>query len=75
MYTHGNGCNGWGGISLEECKAHCSNNDMPPGCSPRPVKCSFIHYTARANGEWCHLADANCGIKEANANLYQKLGK
>ena len=76
VYTAvGGGCNGWGGISLEECQAHCSNNDMPPGCSPRQVKCAFIHYTPRPNGKWCHLAEADCGVKEADADLYQKFGK
>ena len=75
LYTHGNGCNGWKGISLEECQAHCSNNDMPPGCTPSQVECSFIHYTARTYGKWCHLAEANCGAKQADSNLYQKIGK
>ena len=68
IYTKmGNGCDGWKGISLEECKFKCSQNAIPNEACPRQnVQCSYVHYTKK----WgCHLADITCKPKKGNARF------
>ena len=58
-YTGKTYCDGWSGISLEECQAKCTRNEVPNAKCPRQgVKCRFVHYTHGTN--WCHLADDTC---------------
>ena len=59
-------CDGWSGISLEECQAKCSKNEVPnANCPRRGVKCKYVHYNRPS--KWCHLADDTCNpVKGAN---------
>ena len=64
-------CDGWRGISLEECKAKCTNNEVPNSKCPRQhVRCSFVQHSS-----WgCHLADNTCEPK-VSKNSYTLLRK
>ena len=56
-YTGSASCDGWKGISLEECKSKCTKNELPSSKCPRQgVECVYAGHSA-----WgCHLADATC---------------
>ena len=69
-------CDGWSGISLEECQAKCSRNEVPNAKCPRQgVKCKYVHYNRAA--KWCHLADSTCNpVKGASKyTVTRKNGK
>ena len=58
-YTASKSCNGWAGISLDECKQKCTNNEVPnDSCPGKGGQCKFVQYYP--NTKWCHLADASC---------------
>ena len=57
-YKRNSDCQGWKGISLAECKAKCTNNEIPSQCPRQGVKCAFIHYIHDRGG--CQLADDSC---------------
>ena len=68
VYTAaGSSCDGWKGITLEECKAKCTNNEVPNSECPRQsVKCAFVRYTRN----WgCHLADDSCKPIQGDARF------
>ena len=51
-------CDGWKGISLDDCKLKCIRNAMPSGkCPIKNAQCSYVHYK---HGWGCHLADNTC---------------
>ena len=58
-------CNGWRGISLGQCKSHCTNNDLPSGCTDEGKRCKYVRYTQST--KLCHLLKS--GIK---LGLYQR---
>ena len=71
-YTGTDVCDGWQGISLEECKAKCTNNEIPNDECPRKnVKCSFVQYNHNLG---CHLADESCKPTKGDSR-YSLLGK
>ena len=58
-YTGNTKCDGWNGITLEECKVKCTNNEVPNDACPRQdVKCIYISYNYVTS--WCHLGDEAC---------------
>ena len=64
-FTGGHVCDGWKGISLEECKAKCTNNEVPNDKCPRQnVNCEFVHYYHTT--KWCHLGDSTCKPTRTN---------
>ena len=67
-YTGSASCDGWKGISLEECKAKCSRNEVPNKACPRQgVECMYVAYKST----WgCHLADATCKPKKKDGSNY-----
>ena len=69
-----NYCNGWKGISLEECKTKCTINEVPNiQCLRQGVQCAYIQY----NHDWgCQLADKTCNPIRADPkyNLIRKQG-
>ena len=68
-YTGKTYCDGWSGISLEECQAKCTRNEVPNAKCPRQgVKCKFVHYTHGTN--WCHLADDTMQPCERSQQIY-----
>ena len=76
-FTGGRVCDGWKGISLEECKAKCTNNEVPNDKCPRQnVNCEFMQYYHPT--KWCHLGDSTCKpTKKGNAHrtLLKKEGE
>ena len=71
----GDGCNGWGGISLEQCKRHCDNNDAPNLCQQKICEYVIYYHDNNVNtGAWCHLADSTCiaEVDIENGAVYQK---
>ena len=66
-------CNGWAGISLDQCKEKCTNNEVPNDSCPRKgAKCAYVHYYPAT--KWCHLADDTCAlVNKGSGNIaYQK---
>ena len=60
-YIHNTKCNGWSGITLEECKTHCDNNETPIGCPTNT--CNYvIYYTDRVFPRRCFLASELCKL-------------
>ena len=52
-------CDGWHGVSIEECKKKCENNEIPnTQCPRRTARCAYALYTHAS--QWCHLADESC---------------
>ena len=65
-------CDGWAGISLEECEAKCTNNDAPSvKCPGQKVPCEFVQYYYPT--KWCHLGDSTC--KPTKTKTHHKLLK
>ena len=59
LYTARSGdCDGWEGISLSQCEAKCTQNEVPSKCQQNGVKCKYFQYNTAT--KWCHLADATC---------------
>ena len=73
-FTGGRVCDGWKGISLEECKAKCTNNEVPNDKCPRQnVNCEFMQYYHPT--KWCHLGDGSCKpTKTKKANTLMRKG-
>ena len=74
-FTGTNDCDGWGGVSLNQCKEYCNNNAIPSGCTGDHMKnkrCSYIHYDIK--GKWCHLIDSSCK-PSYDVQLYEKIEK
>ena len=64
-------CDGWRGISLDECEQHCTNNDLPTGCKDEGKQCEYVQY--RPNPGWCHLVDASVKFELAlDGSIYEK---
>ena len=75
--THG--CDGWQYISLADCKAKCTRNELPNSRCPRQgVKCAYVIYSPQTTDqkEWCYLADETCNpIKaEKDSSIFKKQG-
>jgi hypothetical protein len=51
-------CNGWSGISIEDCKQKCLKNEIPENCtlSKSDPECHLIEY--QQNGGWCQLGES-----------------
>ena len=60
-------CDGWKGISLDECKLKCTQNAIPSdGCPRQNVQCAYVLY----NPGWgCHLADKTCRPQKGDAKF------
>ena len=67
MYTLNDGkCNGWNGVSLDQCKDKCWKNELPTGCTPSKPH-PQCHFVVWLNSSICHLASA-CTVKDTRAN-------
>ena len=71
-------CDGWSGISYEECKKRCKQNELPSSCKNHPdVKvplsgCGFASWTKQTS--WCHLIGNDCEMLESSDhNVWEKL--
>ena len=73
----GDGCNGWSGISLEQCKIHCDNNDTPNNCQQKVCEFVIYFHNNNVNRAWCHLADSTCvaEVDNKNSDVYKKIHK
>jgi len=72
-YTGKSTCDGFPGITEQECIDKCTRNELPVGCSGLKTSyCAYaIHYKA-GNG-WCHLASSECKPQDKKgASLYKK---
>lgn len=69
-YTGRKSCDGWKGISLEDCKVKCELNELPNSdclLARRSHRCKYVYY----NESWgCHLANEDC--KPINAGVASK---
>eukprot|EP00729_Bicosta_minor_P015121 gene15121-8000_t len=57
-YKKNTGCNGWSGQTLQQCHAHCAQNDVASGCTAvhgDRVCTAFEHYEHTG---WCHVFSA-----------------
>ena len=75
-YTGNATCDGWGGITLNECKVKCNNNEVPSATCPRQnVTCVYVYYS-NYKTSWCHLGDDACLPLKPNANgiVFKKRG-
>ena len=73
VYTYSGDCNGWSGISLEECKDKCTRNEIPNTKCPRQgVECLYLLH----NNWGCHLADYTCNpVGGMEYTVLRKQGK
>ena len=83
LYTsNGNSCDGWSGLTMDQCKGKCTKNEVPDtSCSPE--KCAYVEYDKTiATESMCHLADGTCKpiraktsfskiVKKAGANKHK----
>jgi len=62
-YRASSGCDGWQGVTPEECMRKCTFNEVPNQSCPQHVKdatCQLIKYNKKKSG-WCQLGAAvNC---------------
>ena len=64
-------CDGWNGLSWEECQMKCTNNELPSGsCAAGGAVCNYISYTH--GGGWCHLAETCTPTADYRVALYRK---
>ena len=64
-------CKGWRGISLSQCKSHCTNNDLPSGCKDEGKRCEYVRYVLST--KWCHFVQS--GVKlglDKRGTIYEK---
>lgn len=59
-YNTGVGCDGWGGITQEQCAQRCVGNQRAPNC-PQKICVAAVFYKSTG---WCHLYD-ECSQLEA----------
>lgn len=59
-YNKGVGCDGWGGLSQEQCAQRCAGNQQAPNC-PQKICVAAAFYK---DSGWCHLYD-ECSQMEA----------
>ena len=74
-YTGNATCDGWNGITLHECKAKCTNNEIPSATCPRQnVTCVYVDYDYTTS--WCHLGDDECLPMKSDPNgaVFKKQG-
>ena len=59
------------GITLDECKSHCTNNDLPSGCKDEGKRCEYARYVQST--KLCHLVESGVklGLFE-RGNIYEK---
>ena len=72
VYTFklGDGCDGWGGITLADCEAHCTGDNIASNCSSAPLgACAGFRYYTESG--WCHLFES-CEPK--NATMIEECG-
>ena len=62
-------CNGWSGISIEECKKKCLRNEIPDNCTPSIAnpKCQFIQYVQ--SSQWCHHGEQCTKFEELSGHI------
>ena len=70
-------CDGWSGISYEDCKRHCVKNELPSSCKNHPdisVPLSGCTYaTWYKSTQWCHLSGNNCNMFQTTTdNVWEK---
>ena len=67
-------CNGWKGITEEQCKLKCDGNEMPAGCSGKKT---CIYYLYNAFDKLCRLADTGCKVEPtgSGSSFYRKMGQ
>jgi len=73
-YTGKSSCDGWSGVSLDECQAKCTRNELPnPSCPRHDIKCAYVHYYPPT--KWCHLGDNTCkpSLKGSAGNTLYKM--
>ena len=51
-------CNGWKGVTLRECEARCTQNEVPINCQQQGIKCKYVQFNTADNS--CHLGDFRC---------------
>ena len=71
-------CDGWSGISYEECKKRCKQNELPSSCKNHPdvrvplSGCGFASWNIQSG--WCHLIGNDCEMLESSdRNIWEKL--
>ena len=74
-YTDTNGCQGWSDITLQQCQAKCTANDVPDGCTGIPPQdCKYVFVTQTT----CHLANSSCEPQKKPGSqtvMFTKTGK
>ena len=79
QYTKFNGCDGWKGTSLEECKKHCDSNNKPDGCGNNGEVCQYVVWDNNTDHQgWCQLANQECKAIETEKKTLitlKKIGK
>lgn len=72
-YKNNAGCDGWSGLTLQQCQEHCARNDVASGCTAvhgDSLCTAFVHY--ELNG-WCHVLSAcNSLLNEDTAMTYKR---
>ena len=63
LYTKTGGrCNGWIGLSYEDCKRKCANNEIPASCTTSTTLpsegCAYAMHSASTG--LCHLSGNDC---------------
>ena len=55
-------CDGWGGITLEQCIDYCISNEVAPGCEERQAgtTCAGARFWSASWGTHCHLSTDFC---------------
>ena len=73
-YTGDSSCDGWAGVSLEECKMYCSENAIPTDQCPKQKQvCSYFKYNRVSQN--CHLCDSSMVLLDSpNEDVYMREG-
>ena len=59
------------GITLDECKSHCTNNDLPSGCKDEGKRCEYARYVQST--KLCHLVESGVKLELFERdNIYEK---
>ena len=70
LYTSGGICNGWSGISYEDCNTKCAKNETPASCSTNNIPSEGCAYAMHVESSgWCHLAGNDCIMSENTGRI------